>query len=45
MGTFGGGGVGGAAGMGQADLAAGGQGAAGLARLLGQQSALLGGRY
>ena len=44
MGGFGAGGVGGAAGMGQADLAARGQGAAGLAGLLGQQPAAVGGR-
>jgi hypothetical protein len=35
-------GVGGAAGVGQADLAAGGQGAAGLAGLVGQQPTTLG---
>src|SRR5829696_6217647 len=41
--TFGAGGLSWAAGMGQADLAARGQGAAGLAGLLGQQPAALGG--
>jgi hypothetical protein len=44
MGAFGAGGLGWAAGMLEADLAAGGQGAVGLARLLGQQPAALGGR-
>ena len=43
VGAFGAGGLAWAAGVGQADLAAGGQGAAGLARFLGQQSALLSG--
>jgi hypothetical protein len=43
MGAFGGGGVGGAAGMGQADLAAGGQGAAGLTWLLPEEAAALSG--
>jgi hypothetical protein len=41
--ALGAGGLGGAAGMGQADLATRGQGAAGLARLLSQQPAALGG--
>src|SRR5215217_6131536 len=41
MGALGDGGLGGAAGMGQADLAARGQGAAGLAGLLGQQPTAL----
>jgi hypothetical protein len=41
--AFGGSGVGGAAGMGQADLAARGQGAAGLARFLGEQPTALSG--
>ena len=44
VGAFGAGGLAWAAGVGQADLAARGQGAAGLARLLGQQPAALGGR-
>jgi hypothetical protein len=43
MGGVGMGAVGGGAGVGQADLAAGGQGALGLARLLGEQPATLGG--
>jgi hypothetical protein len=43
MGGLGVGAVGGWAGVGQADLAAGGQGALGLARLVGEQAAALGG--
>jgi hypothetical protein len=43
MGAFGAGGLSWAAGVGQADLAAGGQGPVGLAGLLGQQPAALGG--
>jgi hypothetical protein len=42
MGAVGAGGVSGAAGVGEADLAAGGQGAAGLARFLSQQPTALG---
>jgi hypothetical protein len=43
MGGIGAGPVGGRAGVGQADLATGGQGAAGLARLVTQQAAAFGG--
>ena len=43
MGAFGAGGLGWAAGVGQADLAARGEGAAGLAGLFGQQPTALGG--
>ena len=43
MGAFGAGGLGWAAGMGQADLAARGQGPVGLAGLLGEEAAAFGG--